>query len=192
MTGTTYNPELDSLEFKVEASLVKFLLTAGLPLSQLFTGENTEPVTLPAVICCCHGGPEEPPGSNSYLQDVTVCIRSNLDLTNTNADPGPVHRRLVKQVRDALWNNRVDAAGVEWLHSYLSCQVPNFTVMREIQFDGKFENIRDRKIDTEFRFKMACCEMPGLPDAQLDYADGRLILGSVLPEDIALLAILTA
>jgi hypothetical protein len=186
-----FNPELDTLEFKVEVALVKFLLSAGLPLGQLYTGENAFIKDLPAIVCKCPGGPETPPGSNSFLEDVAVCVQSNADLTNSDADPMPLHRRLVKKVRDHLWNSKVDGSGQEWLHSFLSCQVPYFTVMREIEFDGGTETtIRDRKIETELRFRMHCNEMPGLAEAQADYTAGRLVLGVKLPEDVALLALL--
>jgi hypothetical protein len=192
MPTLPYNPELGTLEFKVEVALVKFLITAGLDPAVLFTGEEAELTSLPRVICKCPGGPETPPGSNSFLEDVEVCIVSTSDLSNSNADPMPLHRRLLQEVRGALWNSKVDASGQEWLHSFLSCQVPYFSVMREIEFDGGSEtSIRDRHIMTDMRFRMHCNEQPGLPDALADYLAGRFTLGQ-LPEDLALLQIFAA
>lgn len=201
MSLPAYNPDTATLEFKIEVALVKFLLSCAIPnvfapnsstplaTGNLFTGENAEPKILPAVICKCAGGPEEVPGSNTFLEDVTVCIDSNADLSNSNADPLPRHRQLVQAIKRALWDSKVDAAGIEWLHSYLSCQVPYLNMMREIKLEDIQDDAHGRHFTTEFKFKMACNEQPGLPDAQADYAAGRLVLGN-RPEDKALLGIL--
>jgi hypothetical protein len=153
-----YNPELDTLEFKVEAALKKYLLSANVPAAQIYTGEEIDYKILPAIVCKCHGGPENPPGSNNFLVDVEVCIVSNADLTEGDADPFPPHRRLAAQVNWLLWKSMLDTNGIEYLHVVLSAQVPYLVVQNEIQFEDRQIGIRDRKITTEFRFKMQCYE----------------------------------
>jgi len=193
--STNYNPELDTLEFKIEAALKYFLITCGFLEAQIFTGETTELRLLAtgAIICECRGGPEMCPGTNSFVEDVQVCVISNVDESNSGADPFPPHRRLVKRVLYHLWETKRNPDNLsEFLHSFLSVQVPYLTVLREIEFEGKEEVLRDRKMETTLRFKMAANENPCFADVSNDLICGLTIIGTLLPEDVAFAALFGA
>jgi len=156
-----YNPEIDTLEFRLEAALRTYLLScniAGKP--NIYTGEETEDRQLPAINCECHGGPEHPMGTNNFLLSVSVCIISNVDPTNSDADPFPLHRRLVKSVKWFLWDSLLGPNAEEELHTVLSAQVPFLQVQNEIQFHGSEIHLHDRKMMTELKFTMQAFEAP--------------------------------
>ncbi len=155
MAKAPYSPELDTLEFRIEAALKTYLLSVGITGNpNIYTGEETEDRELPAIVCECHGGPENPPGTNNFLEDATVCIVSNVDETESDADPFPPARRLVEQVKYWLWDALLDSNANEHLHEILTAQVPNLQVQNQIQFHGPVIAIHDRKMITELKFTM--------------------------------------
>lgn len=153
-----YNPEATGLEFKVEVAFKKTLIAGGVDESLIVTGESSDDRPLPAVICKCTGGPEEPPGTGNYLLTAEVCVLSNSDKNNDGSDSMVEHRRIVKQVRDILWPSNLDGATFELLHNVLTAQIEDFTAFPEIENEGIETQIRDRKIESSMKFRGLFCE----------------------------------
>jgi hypothetical protein len=169
----TLNPETGTLEYKLELAYAKLLTAGNIPACTIYTGENVEDRILPAIVCKCHGGTEEVPGSNTWLEDVDVCVISNADPRADGIDPMAAHRRLVGAVKNILINTKLRGDGTEFLHDYLNLMVRGLTCGREIEHHGIEVDIRGHQIESTFKFRVSANEN--------DYAGN--LLGSMTGQD---------
>ena len=109
---------VDSLEGKLEASLVALLADAGLEdvfgagSVILFFGHEFEEQVGPNINVTCFGGPEIPFHSGNYLLRTRITIKSPADREPNEtvvSDPRERHRQLVQLVREAVLTTEVEA-----------------------------------------------------------------------------------
>lgn len=104
---------VDSLEGKVEFSLLAVLSDAGLEeYGLLLCGHEFEEQEGAQIVIACFGGPEVVYNSGNYLMRTRIMIRSPMDREPNETqvlDPREKHREIVQLVRAAIHTETIEA-----------------------------------------------------------------------------------